>query len=101
MEPKWTNAIADSTLCNFYKIFFYVFSAWAALILLFAIYFFATTKMSVGALLGIGFNTIISFGLSATSALFLYLICERSLKPADKRAARVQGAQEMNPDMMM
>jgi hypothetical protein len=28
------------------------------------------------------FNIVLTFGVSTTSALFLYLICERALKPA-------------------
>ena len=32
-------------------------------------------------LLAVIFNTVMTFGISCTSALFLYLICDRALKP--------------------
>ena len=41
-------------------------------------------------------NIILSFGISATTALFLYLICDRALKPAMMAAgfANYEGGQE-------
>ena len=79
--PQWTDAIADGTLCNYYYIFFIVFSVLAALSLLGGLWMFATTKMPIGVLSGLIFNVLITSGISATSALFFYLICERALKP--------------------
>lgn len=88
--PQWTDKIADSVLCNYFYVFFLIFSVWAGLSLLGGVWIFATTKMSVGMLIGVIFNILLSFGISATSALFLYLICERALKPAS--AVRVRNA---------
>jgi uncharacterized membrane protein YedE/YeeE len=79
--PQWTDKIADSVLCNYFYVFFLIFSVWAGLSLLGGVWIFATTKMSFGMLIGVIFNILLSFGISATSALFLYLICERALKP--------------------
>jgi hypothetical protein len=61
-----------------------IFAVWAALSLLGGIWIFSSTKMSLGMLVGFIFNILLSFGISATSALFLYLICERALKPLSK-----------------
>lgn len=80
--PQWTDKIADSTICNYFYVFFVIFAVWAALSLLGGVWIFATTKMSFGMLVGVIFNILLSFGISATSALFLYLICERALKPS-------------------
>ncbi len=80
--PEWTNKIGNNVLCGYFYIFFIIFSVWAGLSLLGGVWIFATTKMSLGMLLGLLFNIILSFGISATSALFLYLICERALKPS-------------------
>jgi hypothetical protein len=82
--PQWTDKITDNVLCNYFYIFFIIFSVWAALALLGGVYIFASTKMTIGMLLALVFNILLSFGISATSALFLYLICERALKPAMK-----------------
>ena len=81
-KQSWMDSIADSTLCGYFYVFFVIFSVWAGLSLLGGIWIFATTKMSVGILISIIFNILLSFGISATSALFLYLICERALKPS-------------------
>lgn len=82
--PQWTDKIADSTVCGYFYIFFVIFSVWAGLSLLGGVWIFATSKMTFGTLISIMFNIILSFGISATSALFLYLICERALKPGMK-----------------
>lgn len=79
--PEWTNKISNNVLCGYFYVFFVVFSVWAALSLLGGVWIFATTKMSLGMLMAVIFNILLSFGISATSALFLYLICERALKP--------------------
>jgi len=82
-QPKkqWTDAISNNVLCNFYYIFFIIFSIFAAISVLGGIYIFVTSKMPVSQLVGVFFNIILTGGLSMTSALFLYLICDRSLHP--------------------
>ncbi len=84
--PQWTDKISDSLICNYFYVFFIIFSVWAAISLLGGVWIFATTKMSFGMLIAVIFNILLSFGISATSALFLYLICERALKPSVARA---------------
>jgi uncharacterized membrane protein YedE/YeeE len=79
---QWTDKIPDTVICNYFYVFFCIFAVWAALSLLGGVWIFATTKMSLGVLVGVIFNILLSFGISATSALFLYLICERALKPS-------------------
>lgn len=79
--PQWTDAISNVVLCDFYYIFFIIFAIFAAISLLGGIYIFSTTKMPLSHLIGVFFNIILTGGLSATSALFLYLICDRSLHP--------------------
>lgn len=86
MEPQrkqqWSDAISDVVLCDYFYIFFVIFSVFAALSLLGGIYMFTmTNKMSLPTLIAVIFNTIMTFGISCTSALFLYLICDRALKP--------------------
>ena len=79
--PQWTDAISNVVLCDFYYIFFIIFAIFAAISLLGGIYIFSTTKMPLSQLIGVFFNILLTGGLSATSALFLYLICDRSLQP--------------------
>jgi hypothetical protein len=99
MEPKWTEKIASSTLCNYFYVFFVIFALWAALSVLGGVWVFATTKLAFGTLMAIIFNILLSFGISATTALFLYLICERALKPSAE--APKQAAPARAYDMMM
>lgn len=100
--PKFTEKIADSTICSYFYIFFMIFSIWAALSLLSGIYVFATTKMAFSVLVGFIISILLSFGISATSALFLYLICERALKPAQRAAvAQNKASQEYDQSAMM
>ena len=86
--PEWTNKISNNVLCGYFYVFFVIFSVWAGLSLLGGVWIFATTKMTIGVLVAIIFNVLLSFGISATSALFLYLICERALKPYGIPSAR-------------
>lgn len=80
-KPQWTDAISNVVVCDFYYIFFVIFAIFAAISVLGGIYIFATTKMPLSQLIGVFFNIILTGGLSATSALFIYLICDRSLQP--------------------
>ena len=80
--PQWTDKISNDTVCGYFYVFFIIFSVWAGLSLLGGVWIFATTKMTFGMLVAVVFNILLSFGISATSALFLYLIFERALKPS-------------------
>lgn len=81
-KKQWSDAISDAVLCDFFYIFFVIFSIFAALSLLGGIYMFSTSAKMTAPMLFAGiFNIIMSFGISGTSALFLYLICDRALKP--------------------
>jgi hypothetical protein len=78
---SWMDKISNEVVCGYFYIFFLVFSVWAGLSVLGGIWIFSSSKMNIGQLVAILFNIILSFGLATTSALFLYLICERALKP--------------------
>lgn len=70
-------------ICNYFYVFFIIFAVWAGLSLLAGVWIFASRRsMSFGMLIALIINIILSFGISATTALFLYLICDRALKPA-------------------
>jgi len=80
--PEWTDKIPNAVICNYYYVFFVIFAVWAALSLIGGVWIFATTKMPLGMLVGFLFNVLLSFGLSTTSSLFLYLMCDRALRPS-------------------
>ena len=100
MEPKWTQGISSAVICNYFYIFFIIYCVIAALSLLGGIWIFSTTKMTFGMLAGVLVNTLLTFGIAGTTALFFYLICDRALKPSSEGAQRkVAGVPEY--DMMM
>lgn len=92
--PEWTDMISDNVLCNYFYIFFVIFAVWAALSLIGGVWIFASTKITFGVLVAIIFNILLSFGISATSALFLYLICERALKPSMKSQSQAASSSD-------
>jgi len=100
-SSNWTDAIADSTLCGYFYVFFVIFSVLAALSIISAIWMFATTKITGGLVLAVLIAKLLNFGISATSALFLYLICERSLKPAAAKAQAAKQAPSASGLLMM
>jgi hypothetical protein len=86
-KASWTDKISNSMLCNYFYIFFMIFAVWAGLSFLGGIWVFASRKsMTFGMLIALIINIVLSFGISATTALFLYLICDRALKPAMRAA---------------
>lgn len=80
--PSWTDAISDNILCGYFYFFFVLFAIWAALSVIGGIVLFASSKMNAGQLMFALFNILLSGGIAGTQALFLYLICDRSLKPS-------------------
>jgi hypothetical protein len=79
--PEWTNQISNNVLCGYYYLFFVVFSVLAAVSLLGGIWIAVSTKMAPGGFATLVLNILLTFGISTTSALFMYLICHRALKP--------------------
>ncbi len=92
--PEWTNKISDNILCNYFGIFSIVYAVLAAITLLGGILIFSMVKMPFVTLLKHSFTNILVFGLAITQALFLYLICERALKPSMVSQKPVQLAPE-------
>lgn len=81
-ESHWTDSISNATLCNFFYVFFVLFTIWAVIGLIGSIWLFATTPMSGKVMIALLFNLIITSGISITTALFHYLICDRALNPS-------------------
>ena len=98
---SWTDKISNSMLCNYFYIFFVIFAVWAGLSLLAGVWVFASRRtMTFGMLVAIIINIILSFGISATTALFLYLICDRALKPMSMGFQDMEeGFEDCNPDV--
>jgi hypothetical protein len=81
-DGTWTDAISNDTVCGLFYVFYVVYAILAAIAVLAVIAFIATSKAPMGQLIFQSFTVLFSAALSATIALFLYLLCERALKPA-------------------
>ena len=64
---QWTDKIPNDIICNYFYVFFMIFTVWSALSLIGGIWIYATTKMTLGVLIAIIFNTLLSFGISLIS----------------------------------
>jgi hypothetical protein len=81
MEPQWMKQISNELVCNFFYVFFVVYAVIAVISLVGVIGIFTFLKVPKGQLGAIGIQGLIGLALATTQMLFLYLICDRALKP--------------------
>ena len=79
MEPQWMQAIASSTVCNWFYIFYIVNLVFLAIIILGMVFLAVNTKK--GLTMPNIYIGLISSVVACTNTLFFYIMCERSLKP--------------------
>jgi uncharacterized membrane protein len=82
MEPQWTKQISSETVCNFFYVFFVTYAVIAVISLIGVIGVFTFLKVPKGQVGAMGIQGLIGLALATTQMLFLYLICDRALKPA-------------------
>lgn len=75
-EPEWTRTIPNSTICNYFYVIFFVVAAFAGIAVVLDL-FVAVNKPKLG--LGLLLRSVPSLALAVVNALFLYIICARSL----------------------
>jgi uncharacterized membrane protein len=82
MEPQWTKQISSELVCNFFYVFFVVYAVIAVISLIGVIGIFTFLKVPKAQVGAIGIQGLIGLALATTQMLFLYLICDRALKPS-------------------
>ena len=82
MEPEWTKQISSEVVCNFFYVFFVVYAVFAVISLVGLIGVFSFLKVPKANLGAMGFQAVLTLAIVTTQMLFLYLICDRALKPA-------------------
>lgn len=90
MEPQWTKQISSVVVCDFFYVFFVIYAVIAAISLIGLIGVFSFLKVPKGQLGAAGLQAFLAMSLATTQMLFLYLICDRALKPsaeAEKKEA--------------
>lgn len=81
MEPQWTKAISNETVCNFFY-FFYVLYAVLAIISVFGLVGVFFMNLPKNVLIATSIQGLLMAGLAGTTALFHYLVCSRALLPS-------------------
>lgn len=79
MEPDWMKSISNTTICNFFYIFFIAYAIMAAAFVLGGIWVMATIKLPKGMDVVAGLMYVGMLAIVITELLFLYLICDRAL----------------------
>jgi hypothetical protein len=90
MEPQWTKQISSETVCNFFYVFFVIYAVIAVVALIGLIGIFSFLKVPKGQVGAAGLQGVLALSIATTNMLFLYLICDRALKPgveAEKKEA--------------
>ena len=82
MEPQWTKQISSEIVCNFFYVFFVVYAVIAVIALVGIIGVFSFLKVPKAQVGALGMQGLIGLAMASTQMLFLYLICDRALKPS-------------------
>jgi len=76
MEPGWTKNIPNSTICNFFYVFYIVYAILFVISLLFTVGLLSYSK-KIG--IAVGLQALLTTALGGVLMLFYYLICDRAL----------------------
>ena len=77
VEFDWMKRIPSSVICQYFFILFALIAGVAGLVLLMDLYVIVVTKGKKG--LGMLIRSVLAFSIPVVNALFLYLLCTRSL----------------------
>ena len=76
MEPGWTKNIPNSTICNFFYVFYVVYAILFVISLLFTIGLFTYSKKTG---IAVGLSALFTTAIVGVMTMCLYLICDRAL----------------------
>ena len=79
MEPQWTKAISNETVCTFFYVFFIIYAVLFGLALLGVVAVALNMKKIGAAGLPLTIQAVVTAGIGGTAMLFYYLICDRAL----------------------
>lgn len=97
MEPQWTKQISSEIVCNFFYVFFVVYAVIAVVSLVGLIGVFTFLKVPKANLGVAGLQAFIALALATSQMLFLYLICDRALKPSAEAEKQKQEGFKSRP----
>jgi hypothetical protein len=76
-EPTWMNSIPSSSICQYFYIMFFIVALFAGLVVVADLYVIVSSKGRRG--YDMLFRSIVMFIIPVVNALFLYLLCIRSI----------------------
>lgn len=79
MEPEWMKKFSNTTVCNFFYVFFVVYAVFSLLALVLAVGTFMSVKKLDFAGVMFILQPVLILLLSTTFMMFYYIICDRSL----------------------
>jgi hypothetical protein len=82
IEPDWMKAIPSSSICQYFFVIFALVAGMAALVVVQDILIIVSTRGKKG--WGFLLRAMIAFILPVVNALFLYILCSRSLLEKSK-----------------
>jgi len=79
MEPEWMKKFSNTTVCNFFYVFFVIYAVFSLLALLLAVGTFMSVKKLDFAGVMFILQPVLILVLSTTFMMFYYIICDRTL----------------------
>ena len=79
MEPEWMKKFSNTTVCNFFYVFFVIYAVFSLLALLLAVGTFMSVKKLDFAGVMFILQPVLILLLSTTFMMFYYIICDRTL----------------------
>jgi len=76
-EPGWMNGIPSSSICQYFYVMFFIVAFFAALVVAGDLYVIISSKGRRG--YDMLFRSVLMFIIPVVNALFLYLLCARSI----------------------
>ena len=79
MEPEWMKKFSNTTVCNFFYVFFVIYAVFSLLALVLAVGTFMSVKKLDFASVMFILQPVLMLLLGTTFMMFYYIICDRTL----------------------
>lgn len=76
-EPAWMKSITSSNICRYFYIMFGLVAVLAGFVVLSDLYIIVASKGRTG--WGLLIRSVLAFAIPVINALFLYILCARSI----------------------
>ena len=77
VEPAWMHQVPSSAICQYFFVMFGLIALFAGIVVLGDLYIIVKSRGRTG--FSLLFRSVLAFALPFVNALFLYILCSRSL----------------------